>query len=194
MKNSILACVIVVLTVVPSLADEAKDIAVAEGLLKVTELGAESANAAMDRANAALLAVISRSPDSDVMREFKARLEHCFREDCKSARRWGPEIPSLYRSDEQLESEGYYTRTKANAEGCGELDFLACKEPLPENLVQIARDNYGMLGCIVENSRAKSIRDRLYRLFFDEEVERRLEGVEPTERDAIKSQIGPTDN
>ncbi len=177
----------------PTWSGEAADIAVAERLLKATELGAESAGAAMDRANAALLAVMSRSPDTEVMRGFRGTLEHCFREKCKDDRFWGPDYPEYYKSDEVLESEGCYSRTKANAEGCGDLGIRACKEPLPENVGQAALADYSMLACLMDNPRAKSIRNSLYDLFFDEEVEKRLEGVAPTEREAIKSQIGATD-
>ena len=193
MKNSMLACVIIALTVAPSSADVEQDIAVAKTLLKATELGAESSDAAFERANAALLTVMSGKPDSDVMRNFRAMLELCFRQECKNDRYWGPENPKWYKSDELLEAQGCYTRAKANIEGCGERDFSACKEPIPENVVQFALENYGMVACVMENERAQSIRSQLYDLFFEEEVEKRLEGVNPTERDAIKSQIGSTD-
>ena len=44
-----------------------------------------------------------------------------------------------------------------------------------------------------KNRRAESLHDHLFRIFYDEEVERRLEGVDPQEREVIRSQIGPAD-
>ncbi|MXW86623.1 MAG: hypothetical protein F4Z55_12325 [Boseongicola sp. SB0667_bin_21] len=179
--------------VTPALANEQDDIAVAERLLMATELGTESGNAALERANAAFVAVISKEPDSDVMRGFRYTLERCFREKCKDYRFLDNPEYSTFKTDEQLESQGCYTRPKANMEGCGKRSFKACEEPLPENVSQVALDNYGILICLTDNPRAKSIRDSLYDLFFDEEVEKRLQGVAPTEREAIKSQIGSSD-
>ena len=165
MKHSILACALL-LSITPTWAGEADDIAVAERLLMATELGTESANAAMERANAALVAVVSRTPDSDVTQGFRNALERCFSEECKDWRFLDSPEYSTFKTDEQLKSRGCYTRVEANEAGCGRRSFDRCDEPLPENVGQVALDNYGILFFVLDNPRAKSIRDDLYDLFL----------------------------
>ena len=76
----------------PASADKAGDIALAESFKKMIELGEESADAAIDRANAALVAVMSQNPEAgiagsgnginDCLTELRAK----FQQDCSRDR------------------------------------------------------------------------------------------------------------
>ena len=183
------------LSTTPALADEQDDIAFAERLLAATELGSASADAAMKRADAALVAAMvaamSRPADTRAMRGIQYTFESCFREFCRQERNWRPADAERYKTDEQLESQGCYTRTQANWERCG-MSHRTCEEPVPESVGQIPPEDFDM-HCMTGSPWTKSIHDSLYDLFFDEEVEKRLEDVDPKEREAIRSQIAPTD-
>ena len=185
----------------PLFAGPAQDLLAAETILKSIEIAVESAKAASDRANTAFIAIMSRKPESPAMSGY-SNVGDCterllavapieFHSKCKVDRSTEEDWEStLYITDEQLEARGCFTRAEADAAGCGGI-FGDCQEPVPESVLQISDSE--LVACIVNSPRPKHLYDRLYDLFVDEEIERRLEELKPAERDAIRPLIQSTD-
>ncbi|MXW84526.1 MAG: hypothetical protein F4Z55_00880 [Boseongicola sp. SB0667_bin_21] len=192
MKHVILACALSVMAITPVPADEQDDLAVAERFLNAIEIGKASADAAMDRANSALVGIMAQTPDARIggsdwgLNACLPEVRKVFRQSCAFDRSRSPG-QEFFLTDEQLTAKGCLTRDEAIANDCRSL-LRMCDEQLPN-----AVPHRDMARCLTENPRAESLRNNLFELFFDEEVEKRLEGVDPEEREVIRSQIGPTD-
>ncbi|MXY35101.1 MAG: hypothetical protein F4Y60_13675 [Boseongicola sp. SB0664_bin_43] len=189
MNHSILACAFLVMSPTPALADEANDIAVAESLLMARKIGSDAADAAMNRANAAMLSVLSTSPDRDLVLRGWEGVKECFRKSCATDRSLKPGH-RFFKSDERLTSEGCLTRLESVEAKC-EGSRGNCFEPVPENIGQVA-DNR-VVRCLTNDTWVESFRDRLYDIFVDDEIERRLAPLEPDVKKAVQSQLGLVD-
>ncbi|MYA87047.1 MAG: hypothetical protein F4X97_01085 [Boseongicola sp. SB0662_bin_57] len=189
MRQSTLAVAILAMTMTPALADDGNDIAVAESILLARKIGLESADAAMDRANAAMLSTLSTSPDKDVILRGWEGVKECFRQSCATNRSLKSGHP-FFKTDERLKSEGCLTRPESVDAKCE--GFTAnCFEPVPHNLGQVADER--VIDCLTDDDRIKSFRDRLYDIFVDDEIEQRLAPLKPDVKEAIQSQLGIVD-
>lgn len=184
----------------PLLAGPNEDLVAAETILKGIEIAAESSQAASDRANAAFVAIMSRKPESPAMSpftsiddckdEFLSEVPDRFRLNCQFARNRG-EDSEYYETDEQLAAAGCVTRAEAKAANCGTFTPGGCQETIPESAWEIPNDS--LVACMTVSPRAEHLYDRLYKLFLDEEVERRIDALNPDERDVIRTQIKSID-
>ena len=163
------------------------------------EIGVESSLAAYDRANAAFIAVLSKTPASVALISLKG-VDDCteellgetleeFRLKCVYGRE--ASVRPRMMTDKQLEAQGCLTRAEAETAGCTGL-FRNCQEPLPKSESQIA--DADMVACLIEDgSRTEYLYVRLYELFRGDELERRLEDLNPGERNSVRDQNVPTD-
>ena len=96
-------------------------------------------------------------------------------------------------TDEQREADGCFTRTEADAAGCMGLS-KGCHELIPESeygKIQIA--DADLVACLKASPIPKRLYESLYDFFREQEVDRRLDNLNPAERDAVRDQIVPTD-
>ena len=179
------------MTPTPSTADEQDDVALAGLYLKAIEISVESAKAARVRADAALVAIMSKNPETGVagsgitinrcLQEFKTD----FQERCAAGRRYD-QMPELQKTDDELTAMGCLTRAEATASNCfGNLALCPERPNAPADSI--------LATCLKDDDLAVSLHESLYDAFFYDEVDKWLEGVAPTERDAVREQIQPTD-
>ena len=208
-----------ILHALPATSQSDADIAHAELILRGFRIVDESDEAATQRANAALIAIMSGHSRPELLCEHKG-VDYCTEREatriaeyvdrradrdpdrfgifCVLKRRTKPNEAD-FKTDEQLKSEGCYTRGEAATMGCADNFSIRdhCQEPLPplpplpENATQVSESS--VISCLRECRRVDHLYKELFDTFLDQEIQIRLEDLTPSEKESIQSHIRPTD-